>query len=209
MHCGVYAQQRWQFLAVDGATRQLGAGTTQARRALCSNCHQESFWLAAHAVASTPEEPNAPMLWPLGAASAPLPHADMPTDPKADYEEARAIVDRSPRGAVALLRLAVQKLCKALGEPGKKINEDIGSLVRKGLSPQVQQALDALRVIGNNAVHPGQLDLTDDRDTAVALFGLLNFIVEQQITRPRELAAIYGSLPASALTAIQKRDSTS
>ena len=102
----------------------------------------------------------------------------------------------------------MQKLGKALGEPGENINADIASLVQKGLSPQVQQALDALRVIGNNAVHPGQLDLTDDRDTALALFGLLNFIVEQQITRPNELAAIYNRLPASALAAIQKRDST-
>jgi hypothetical protein len=40
-----------------------------------------------------------------------------------------------------------------------------------------------------------------------ALFGLLNFIVEQQITRPKELANIYSGLPAGALAQIQKRDS--
>jgi hypothetical protein len=68
----------------------------------------------------------------------------------------------------------------------------------------------AVRVIAAagalSAVHPGQLDLRDEPATAVALFGLLNFIVEQMITRPRELANIYAKLPPSAVAAIQKRD---
>ena len=126
-----------------------------------------------------------------------------------DFDEARCIVDRSPRGAVALLRLALQKLCKDLGESGANINSDIASLVAKGLLPGVQEALDSLRVIGNNAVHPGHLDLRDDRDTATSLFGLLNFIVEQMITRPKELQAIYKTLPPSSLAAIQTRDAPS
>jgi hypothetical protein len=207
MHCGVYAQQWWVALSLVGSGSRAPTATP-IRRASCMNCRGQSFWLADSPVLNTTENPRAPMLWPWGAATAPLPHADMPDDPKADYDEARAIVDRSPRGAVALLRLAVQKLCKALGESGENINADIASLVQKGLAPQVQQALDVLRVIGNNAVHPGQIDLRDDRDTALALFGLLNFIVEQQITRPKELASIYGSLPAGALAQIQKRNST-
>lgn len=114
----------------------------------------------------------------------------------------------SPRGATPLGAAAVQKLGKALGESGKNINADIASLVQKGLAPQVQQALDVLRVIGNNAVHPGQIDLKDDRDTALALFGLLNYIVEQQIMRPKELETIYQSLPPGALAQIEKRNST-
>ncbi len=69
--------------------------------------------------------------------------------------------------------------------------------------------MDSLRVIGSNAVHPGHLDLRDDPATAVALFGLLNFIVEQMITRPKELQNIYAKLPPSAVAEIQKRDSGS
>ncbi len=130
----------------------------------------------------------------------------MPNEPKADYEEARSVVQVSPRGAVALLRLAVQKLMVALGQPGKNINADIGALVSEGLPKRVQQALDTLRVTGNNAVHPGQIDLTDNRDTAVALFGLMNYIVEQQITQAKEQDAIYEALPESSLSQIEKRD---
>ena len=60
-----------------------------------------------------------------------------------------------------------------LGEKGKKIDDDIASLVRKGLEPDIQQALDVVRVTGNNAVHPGQIILEDDKATAVALFELV------------------------------------
>ncbi len=72
--------------------------------------------------------------------------------------------------------------------------------------PQVQQSLDLLRVVGNSAVHPGQMDLKDDVATATALFGVMNVIVEQMIAAPKHTAALYASLPQGALQAIQERD---
>jgi len=103
-----------------------------------------------------------------------------------------------------LLRLVIQKVCKDLNEPGENINADIASLVRRGLPSGVQKALDAVRVIGNNAVHPGQIDLSDDMATATSLFGLVNFIVEKMISEPKEIESIYAALPPSSLAAIQK-----
>jgi hypothetical protein len=121
------------------------------------------------------------------------------------YEEAAGIMVKSPRAAAALLRLAVQKLCKALGEKGKDINDDIGNLVKQGLPIQVQQSLDAVRVIGNNAVHPGEINA--DNPAAVALlFGLLNVIVDRMITQPKKIQEIYGALPPKILDGISKRD---
>jgi len=105
-----------------------------------------------------------------------------------------------------LLRLVVQKLCRELGEKGRSINEDIGALVSKGLRPAVQKALDIVRVIGNDAVHPGQIDLRDDPGMAQALFGLVNVIVEQMITTPAQIAAIYEALPPEKLEQIKRRD---
>jgi hypothetical protein len=58
------------------------------------------------------------IVWPP-VSTAPKPHGDMPDDAKQDYEEARQVLPHSPRAAAALLRLALQKLCKNLGEPGK------------------------------------------------------------------------------------------
>jgi hypothetical protein len=130
----------------------------------------------------------------------------MPDEIRADFNEAREIFFLSPRGAAALLRLAVQKLCAVLGESGKNINDDIASLVKKGLSVQIQEALDIVRVIGNEAVHPGQIDLNDDRATAASLFELVNLIIEERISEPKRRAEMYAKLPASKRDAIAKRD---
>jgi hypothetical protein len=131
---------------------------------------------------------------------------DLPPDVRRDYEEASQILDASPRGAAALLRSAIEKLCKELGESGKNLNDDIASLVRKGLDMRVRQALDVVRVIGNNAVHPGQIDLRDDRATAETLFGLVNLICEKMITEPKHVEAVYAKLPEAARKAIEQRD---
>jgi hypothetical protein len=131
----------------------------------------------------------------------------MPDAVREDYLEARDVADRSPRSAGALLRLGLQKLMVHLGEGGTSLNDDIASLVRKGLPVRVQQSLDTLRVVGNNAVHPGEMDLRDDAATANSLFDVMNFIVEQQIEQPRKLEELYGTLPAGAQDAITKRDS--
>jgi hypothetical protein len=93
------------------------------------------------------------------------PNADMPDEiaadhrEGADHREAADIVARSPRGAAALLRLCIQKLCRHLGKPGRDINSDIAEMVREGLPASIQKALDIVRVTGNEAVHPGELEL--------------------------------------------------
>jgi hypothetical protein len=145
------------------------------------------------------------MVWPH-ANEAPPAHVDLPDDVASDYEEAGDIVNASPRGAAALLRLAIQKLCKHLGEPGKNINDDIASLVKKGLDPRVQKMLDVVRVIGNNAVHPGEIDLRDDRGSAERLFVLVNLITDIMISQPKAIQEMYGQLGDGALAAIDRRD---
>jgi hypothetical protein len=136
----------------------------------------------------------------------PKPHDDMPGSVRRDYEEAMGVFKYSARSAAALLRLAIQKLCKELGERGKNINEDIGSLVAKGLPTHIQQALDIVRVIGNEAVHPGVIDVGDNPEIAMELFGLVNEIVEDQISKKKRIKATYDSLPKTKLDAIEKRD---
>ena len=64
----------------------------------------------------------------------------------------------------------------------------------------------SLIVIGNESVHPGEMDLQDDRETALALFRIINLIVETEITEPKRLNALYDSLPKSKLQAIARRD---
>ena len=139
---------------------------------------------------------------------APPPNTDLPEDIKRYYEEAGAILERSPRSAAALLRLCIQKLCVHLGGKGKNLNADIGALVEKGLRVQVQQALDIVRVTGNNAVHPRTLDMEDDIQSATTLFDLVNMIVHDMITQPRDIGELYETLPETIRRAIANRDQT-
>lgn len=97
-------------------------------------------------------------------------------------------------------------LCKHLGKSGEELNQDISSLVTDGLNPIVQKSLDVVRVIGNESVHPGSIDLNDDKETAVRLFDLVNIICEQMITQPKQVEELYRKLPESKLDAIEKRD---
>ncbi|MCC0067157.1 MAG: DUF4145 domain-containing protein [Rhodovulum sp.] len=146
------------------------------------------------------------MVYPV-RGEAPLPNPDLPDDIRADYDEASTILELSPRGAAALLRLGIQKLCAhLLGEGGRSVDADIAALVKRGLDARVQQALDVVRVVGNNAVHRGQIDLRDDRATAEKLFGLVNLIAEIEITQRKHIAEMYAALPEGALKAIEKRD---
>lgn len=117
----------------------------------------------------------------------PVPAEDMPEEIKVIYFEAREVFTKSPRASAALLRLALQHLCQHLGGEGKNINDDIAKLVKAGLDARVQRSLDIVRVTGNNAVHPGQLDIVDNNDIAARLFGLLNFIVDTMITQPKQI----------------------
>jgi hypothetical protein len=130
----------------------------------------------------------------------------LPLDVRLDYDEAGRILQLSPRGAAALLRLAIQKLCKELGEKGRNIDDDIASLVKKGLDVRIQRALDIVRVIGNEAVHPGQIDLKDDVATASKLFALVNLVSDTMISQPKHIAEMYGDLPPGKLEAIERRD---
>lgn len=159
----------------------------------CYECRKLSIWLHDRLLfpnARTDIEPN----------------EDLGETIKYDFNEAREILNLSPRGAAALLRLALQKLCKQLGEEGNKIDDDIASLVGKGLNPTIQRALDVVRVVGNEAVHPGTLDLRDDRDTAIQLLKLINSIAEQMISHPKHVDALYEMLPESKRAGIDVRN---
>lgn len=159
----------------------------------CYNCNKVAVWV--HKSLLFPKEK-------IGIN----PNQDLPEEIIHDFDEARSIMSESPRGAAALLRLCIQKLCIYLGEKGKNIDDDIASLVAKGLNPLVQKSLDIVRVIGNEAVHPGVIDLKDDRDVANELLFLINSIAEQMISHPKNVEALYEKLPESKRKAIEKRD---
>ncbi len=201
-NCGVLAEQTWSSSIDCNYRGRLANGTeghttyklNNTSIAKCTYCEQVSIWIQGK------------MVHPL-TGNVEMANSDLPEDIKKDYNEAKDIVNISPRGAAALLRLAVQKLCIHLGEKGKNINADIASLVKKGLPPTMQQALDSVRVVGNNAVHPGVIDFEDDTDTAFALFGFVNVICEVLISQPKKIEEYYTkNVPEGIRKRIEERD---
>lgn len=160
---------------------------------LCYNSKKWSIWV------------NEDIVYPPRKFGSP-PNQNLPQNILAVVEEARSILDASPKGAAALLRLSIQMLCMHLGEDGENLNNAIANLVNKGLNPVAAKSLDVVRVIGNAAVHPGFIDLNDDKDTAKRLFDLINIIAEQMISHPKHVDELYGKLPESKRKAIEVRN---
>jgi len=191
-HCGVFAHQHWSKITLNREDISLNPEYLYA--AQCSYCKDRTFWI------------QKTLLHPPGSP-APVPNPDLPDDVKKDYEEARLVLQFSPRSAAALLRLAIQRLCRHLGYEGEYLNDEIREMVRQGLSAKIQQALDIVRVVGNSAVHPGKIDLADDYDTAMKLFDIVNIIARDMITHPRHIEETYRSvMPKKVRKAISWRD---
>ncbi len=190
-HCGVYAHQLWGTAQTYlQSWSDLAPPTAVAR---CTHCYKDTLWHEDQ------------MIFPP-VLVAPSPHPDLPAASLATYEEARRVVGVSARAGAALVRLTLQQLLPELGASSDNLNDAVGRLVEMGLPPRIQQAMDAVRVIGNNAVHPGQIDFQDTPEVALTLFDLVNLIVEAMVTQPRAVEELYGRLPPGALDAIRKRD---
>jgi hypothetical protein len=190
-HCGTIAQQNWWSASWNG-THYPNTSMNDLRIGYCTHCGKNTLWIVDK------------MYFP-DSGNVPFPNSEMPQSVKDLYLEAAAVYSKSPRGAAALVRLGIQILCKELGETGKNINNDIAELVKKGLPLIVQQSLDIVRVTGNDAVHPGQID-TDDGEVVIQLFNLTNVIVEYMIALPKRVSGIYTSLPTDKIDAIKQRD---
>ncbi len=178
--CGVFAVQRWLPFVVGYEHKGSAAGMAWTgigheaeglAMSVCMSCEEPMVWRG--------EEP----IWPA-ASSAPAPANHMPDDVRADFDEARQVIDRSPRSAAALLRNSLRALFRDLGQSGADLGEAVETLVRGGLPFTIRLGLEAARVVGDGAVPPGTLDDRDDRETALALFALVNTVVDKMIAEP-------------------------
>jgi hypothetical protein len=80
----------------------------------CYECRKLAVWLHGR------------LMWPQ-QTSAPLPHPDLPEAIAKDYEEAANVLGASARGAAALLRLVIERLCVHLGETSGKLDDKIAA----------------------------------------------------------------------------------
>lgn len=174
----------------------VGTGTglvEEVRFSRCDRCRRLAVWL------------DQKLLYPENASAVEAPHEKMPQDIADDYQEAAAILDKSPRGAAALARLGLQKLLAHLGEPGD-IEPATRKLMAKGLDERMGRLMDSIRIHGNLAVHPGEIDVSGARDSAVMVLRMLNRIVEKLIADPAAEKEFYEGLPERKRKAAEEKD---
>ena len=190
LHCHFYADQKWVEL-VQSRGHKIMTEDGQLWASSCSHCHKATIWAGEKIIYPT-------------TGDFPPANPDLPDEVKKVYAEAGTIAQQSPRAACALLRLAVQMLLEDIGETGP-INEGIRNLVKRGVDPTIQQAMDIVRVTGNHAVHPGKIDV-DDITNVQPLFEMINIISEVLISQPNQVKAVFDSLPDREKNAIANRD---
>lgn len=211
IRCGVYAKQAWSTLEADGyrviqnrvpimavlpkVTYFSEPLPNELSVSKCDHCSDITIWLEKK------------IIYPK-RTTVELPNDDLSAEIKELYNEAALILNDSPRAAAALLRLALQFLLANLGGKGKSIDTDIKSIVADGVDPQVQKAMDIVRVFGNNGAHPGEIQLNEGPELVKRMFDLINFIATKMITSKREIDDLFESLPDGAKEAIEKRDNS-
>jgi len=204
-YCGTFSHMTWECLVSGDGGRQK---FTFCHEATCSKCNENSLWRVTDYsdYGDFRKDNAAEMIYPDSGATA-LPEEDMPEDVCVDYIEASRIFSKSPRGAAALLRLALQKLCVHLGQSGKNINKDLRCLAADNIIPPlVIRVADTVRITGNNAVHPGEMSDEDFDHVASKMFDLINFIVKKGISEPKELEALYSLTPEAPRKSAEEKD---
>lgn len=194
-HCEAYAQQHWQDITWSYRGQHGYSNPYDAQINRCERCKEYGFWIDSQLI--YPKE-----------SPAPLPSEDMPEEVERHFREARKVVSDSPRAAAAILRLAMETLAEDLtGKENQSLYQNIGELLDEGrIDERMQQALDSVRVFGNDYVHAGEITEEDDAETALRLFDLVNVIVEITISRDRLIDESYSSIPENKLEGIQQRD---
>lgn len=176
--CGVYANQYWSQLFTSNSDYLAKFNSSK-----CSHCKSFSIWY------------NGKLVFP-DQSMAPSPNPDMPEEIVQDYNEASSILNRSPRAAAAMYRLCLQKLMPYIGGEGKTINEGVRKLIADGELPNsILKSLEIVRIVGNESVHPGTIDLNDQPQIALQLAKLINLIIQSTITQKREIDELYAMTP--------------
>ena len=201
--CGVYAHQTWHTDVAFGnfPTGIYGDkpfnyhGTfLELSVSICSHCSEKVLWYKEK------------MLFPR-EMTVPDPPKDIPPKIKEIYNEAGKVLIDSPRASGALMRLALEQLLQNINKNELKLYDNVKILITSNIPEPLIKALSILRVTGNNIMHTGEIETSENNMDVLYLFDLFNMIVEGLITNPKKLNDSYNKIPESIRKQIEKEAS--
>ncbi len=141
----------------------------------CDNCEEYVLWVYKDIVHPQTVKRNL--------------HEDLPKDVKDICTEAAAVATLSPVCAAALLRTAIEKLCKHLGYKERSLKATISRMKKENVLDDtlLYEAMESVRLVGNEAVHEGVIQFDDDAHAVGTLFAIVNHVVEKLIGYPKRV----------------------
>lgn len=182
--CTAFASMRWLDLYPVEDDEEVWL-PREFQAAICQGNDCVSIWISGRG------HKTGKMLSPASTYRGPKPNEDMPDTARDLYKEAGKVFEGSPRAAAALLRMCTEDVIKSLT---KKLPERT-SLAKRidhlrentGLWPDIDDALMAVRLIGNKAVHSTRTLGDDSPQTVAILFELVNVIVNSLVTQRKNV----------------------
>ncbi len=167
--------------------------------AQCQACGKLSIWIAGRRV------------WPPGSGGQAA-NTDMPDDAKVMYREAQQVSGISPRAGAALARRALEVVLEnAEGWDKKKtLDKNIEAARQRGLPQEIIDAMDIVRVTGNEALHGGKIAFDDPEENGsertATLLWLINIVATELYSKPREVRELWDALPENKKEGIIARN---
>lgn len=203
-YCQTFAHVDWVNYTTEHRYHKLPLAA-----AFCHSCNEHTVWYGGEFTEEGLVKPvNRPFqrLYPIGG-DIPPPNPDMPESIRSLYLEAARISTLSPRGAAAILRLCLQDICNILAKKDDTIDNNLHRLKNSEdpIPERFIKAADTVRVIGNEAVHPGFIDFEDNKEIANDLFTLINSLIENQISQLKIIDSIINKQPETVKAKITSR----
>lgn len=179
-----YQNAYYEFYAVTHISRAEIKKELKLSISTCAKCKQIEIWI------------NDDMVYPKIEEFGPEATEDMPELVKGTFNEARKVFGVSVRAAAALLRLAIEQYCEEMGYRSKRnLSENLKDMINEeNLSNEFEESCKYIRLIGNDAVHPRELSISEDEEAVLFMFELLNQLVEEMITNKNKRERLFNKV---------------
>lgn len=190
----------WQV----GGSHGMGSDQTarfMAEWAVCPACSRVIVQIVEYNIQSGVEQRRRTVV-PRSSSRAPAPQ-EVPSEIRADYEEASQVLDISPKASAALSRRCLQSVLRdGAGVTPGNLATEIDKVIEEGkLQSTIADSLDAVREIGNFAAHPSKSVTTGEivdvePDEAEWNLDVLEALFDVFYVQPKHLEAKKAALNA-------------